>query len=91
METRGPIKVSTDAEGIMVSMVRLRSTSPAINNLAKELALFLAPLGHSLSGIHLWSEENSWCDQLSRLAQGEAIPRQLRGVPRTDVWPRAAN
>ena len=37
----------------VVNMIRLAARSPKINEIAKELALLLAPMGHELVGIHV--------------------------------------
>ena len=50
---RGRIVLVGDALGVRYSMVRLTAKSPVINELAKELALHLAPMGHELVGIHV--------------------------------------
>ena len=53
---RGRIILVGDAFGVWYSMVRVTARSPKINEIAKELALHLAPMGHELVGIHVWSE-----------------------------------
>ena len=81
-QTRGRIVVLGDAEGILGSLSRLSAKSRIINEIAKELALHLGPLGHSLAGIHIWGEENILADALSRLCKGVALPKELANVPR---------
>ena len=54
-------------------MVRMSAKSQKINEVAKELALHLAPLGHELVGIHVWSEVNviaEWADIKERVLEG---------------------
>ena len=36
----------------------MKAKAAKVNEFAKELALHLAPLGHELVGIHVWSEVN---------------------------------
>ena len=48
----------------------MKAKATKINEIAKELALHLAPLGHELVGIHVWSEENVLADALSRIGEG---------------------
>ena len=57
------------------SMVRLTARSPVINELAKELALHLAPMGHELVGIHIWSEVNVTADafEQGRVNEGHCL------------------
>ena len=75
--TLGPITAVGDAEGIIYDLVQMRAKSNKINNIAKEMALHLAPLGRELSGIHVWGERNSLADKLSRVARdggGDILP-----------------
>ena len=72
-----------DASGALASLVSLSARSPTLNLIAQEAALHLAPLGLELAGVHVWSEENVWADDLSRLAEGAAIPHALADVPLT--------
>ena len=71
-----------DAEGIMKSMVTFSSRSPAVNAIAREAALIVAPLGLELAAFHVWSELNEWADALSRVAEGAAIPEWFLAVER---------
>ena len=48
-----------------------------------ELALIFAPSGATIEALHIWSEENSLADALSRLGEGAALPDVLAKVPRT--------
>ena len=75
--TRGKITLIGDAEGVLFGLTKLSAPSPIINDVAKEVALHLAPLGLALSGIHVWGEDNDLADALSRLQDGEAVPRCL--------------
>ena len=65
----GPIVVAGDAEGVLCDLVQLRGRSTEINEIAKEVALHLAPQGRDLAGLHLWGERNTIADQLSRIQE----------------------
>ena len=80
--TRGRIILVGDAEGVLQSVVKMAAKAKVINEIAKEVALHLAPLGLTLSGVHIWGEENCLADALSRLNSGEPIPPELVNVPR---------
>ena len=69
----GRIVLIGDAEGVISSFCKLSSRDPIINNMAKELGLLLAPWGYSLEGVHVWGEQNTWADALSR----QVMPPQL--------------
>ena len=60
-----------DAEGILFDLIQMRGKSPVINEVAKELALYLAPLGKDLSGMHIWGAQNKIADDLSRLSEAK--------------------
>ena len=75
---RGKIILVGDALGVWYGMVRMSAKSQKINEMAKELALHLAPLGHELVGIHVWSEGNVIADALSRMSGRELVPPGLR-------------
>ena len=65
--TRGRIILVGDALGVWYGLVRMKAKAAKVNEMAKELALHLAPLGHELIGIHVWSEVNVLADALSRI------------------------
>jgi hypothetical protein len=67
----GPIVVAGDAEGMLCDLIQLRGKSQAINEIAKEIALHLAPQGRDLAGLHLWGERNTTADHLSRVHERE--------------------
>ena len=88
-DTRGSIAIVGDALGVWHNLIKMSSSSGDINCIAKELALFLAPLGHELVGIHVWSECNELADQLSRLGdQAGRLPAVLTGSVRERMGPR---
>jgi hypothetical protein len=50
----------------------MRGRSRVINNIAKELALYLAPFGKDLNGLHVWGAQNKVADELSRLSEQQS-------------------
>jgi hypothetical protein len=90
MGGHGIITLVGDAEGVLGALTRLRSADMVINAIAMELALWLAPRGLAVEGLHIWGEENTAADQLSRLSQGAAIPWHLAWVNRSCLVPRTA-
>ena len=86
---RGKITIVGDAEGILGSLTAFRSDDPVINNISKEIALVLAPLGFELAAIHIWGEENVMADDLSRICHGHAVPMKLWQVPQVQLAGRA--
>ena len=58
-----------DAEGVLCDLVQLRGKAPAINEVAKEVALHLAPQCRALAGLHLWGGRNTTADRLSRIQE----------------------
>jgi hypothetical protein len=69
----GRIVMVGDAEGVISSLCRFSSKDSIINDMAKEIGLMLAPWGYALEGVHIWSENNTWADALSR----QIVPVQL--------------
>ena len=88
---RGPLTIIGDAEGVMAGLITLGARSPPVNAIAREAVLLLAPWGRHLRGVHVWSEDNSLADALSRLAQGAAVPALLLQVSRAQVAPRCSS
>ena len=74
---RGKIILVGDALGVWCSMVRMSAKSQKINEVAKELALHLAPLEHELVGIHVWSEVNVIADALRKMGEHGLVPPEL--------------
>ena len=68
-------------------MVRFCAKSKKINEITKEVAMHLAPLGHELEGVHIWSEMNTLADALSRMAETGVSPGGL-GNARHDLLAR---
>ena len=65
----GPAFLVGDAEGILFDLIQMRGRSRIINDVAKELALYLAPFGKDLNGLHIWGAQNKVVDELSRLSE----------------------
>ena len=72
---RGRIVLVGDALGVWFGLIKMAAKCTKVNEIAKELALHLAPMGHDLSGIHVWSEVNTTADALSRMAEHGQVPR----------------
>ena len=73
-EDIGKLKVIGDAEGVLQAAVRGRAKLPKLNEVIAEQQLQLAHTKFDLTAIHIWSERNAVCDQLSRLSEGASIP-----------------
>ena len=72
-----------DALGMLYGAVRFTSKDPGINLIFMELALVFAPRGATIEAMHLWSEENTTADALSRLDEGAVLPPTLTTTTRT--------
>ena len=64
--TEGRVTVCGDALGVLHDAVKLRARDKRLNNIMAELALTIAPYGLELAALHIWSEWNDVCDELSR-------------------------
>ena len=80
---RGHVILRGDAQGVLDGFTVFRCKDPKLNKMAMELALMFGPIGRSLESVHLWSEQNTLCDALSRIAQGVRVPRIVSGCPRS--------
>ena len=78
---QGALVVRGDALGILYDVLRFRARDSVLNDLAGEMSLITAPWGIDLRAVHIWSQRNSICDHLSRLAPAE-VPqlKALQGV-----------
>ena len=70
--------------GVLQGAVVFHAQDPVINAIFMELALLFAPKGAELSAMHVWSENNTLADTLSRLAEGAEMPPLLTKLPRSD-------
>ena len=75
--------------GVWHGLARFSARAPKVNDIAKELAMLIAPTGRDLTGIHIWGAENKLADTLSRLACGATLPANLERIGRTEVAPRS--
>ena len=72
--SKGRLRIIGDALGVLHAAIRFKSNDPIINLMCMELALLFAPHGSELEAMHLWSEDNTVADALSRLHEGVALP-----------------
>ena len=77
--TLGKVRLIGDAEGVLFGLTKLSAPSGKVNQIAKDIALVLAPLGQTLCGFHVWGENNEVADALSRVAQGAPFPVEVDG------------
>ena len=77
MHTKGQVTIIGDASGVIFDLVAMRAKSVVVNNLLKEAAMHLAPLGLDLFGVHIWSERNTAADELSRASRERRLPAWL--------------
>ena len=54
-------------QGVLSALLRRSAKSPLLNNVVREITLFLAKDFKSLETIHVWSEYNELADSLSRI------------------------
>ena len=71
-------------------MVRNCARAKRINEIAKEVAMHLAPLGHELEEIHIWSDMNKLADALSRVAESGVTPQVLGSAREAPLAKRGA-
>ena len=81
----GTLELRGDAQGILQAVLKKRARSPVINVLVAEIQLCLAKSMHDIFGSHIWSEDNEWADQLSRLGEGAVMPPVFEKVNKTIV------
>ena len=80
--SNGTLAVMGDALGVLHDAQKFRAADPALNNIMAEIPLLLAPMGKDVQAIHLWTQRNTTCDMLSRLAERTVIPECLARVQR---------
>ena len=69
-------------------MVRMNAKSDKVNEIAKELAMHLDPMGKDLVGIHVWSECNVLADALSRV-ETHGVPEALATATQETIADRS--
>ena len=69
-----------DALGVWFGMVKFCARVGKINEIDKEVAMHLAPLGRELMVVHIWSEANTLADALSRVAESCQGALAMRGM-----------
>ena len=77
-DTPGGISVLGDASGILAAAVKRAARAPLVSPLVQELALVLASDFRTLEAIHIFSEDNTAADALSRLPLGAEVPAPLK-------------
>ena len=82
-ESQGALAIMGDALGVLHDARRFRAKDKVLNLIMAELALIIAPMGQELRTAHLWTQRNSTCDLLSRLAEGKGVPEKLTTTMRT--------
>ena len=81
----GKLVVVGDAQGVLQAAMKGRSKWPKLNEVIAEMQLKLARTRFDITAVHIWSEKNDMCDQLSRLSEGARLPAACR---RWREWPR---
>ena len=89
-QTVGKITMIGDASGVIFDLIAMKAKSDVVNNLLKEAAMHLAPLGLDLFGVHIWAERNTAADQLSRASREGRLPDWLRRSTATPSMPTSS-
>ena len=71
---RCTIELRGDALGVLQAVLARRGCCPEVNLIVAEIQLLLGRSMHDLFAIHIWSEDNTLADQLSRIPEGASIP-----------------
>ena len=82
----GKLAIRGDAQGVLQAAIKGRAKLPLLNSIIAEIQLNLAKTKFDLYAVHIWSERNELCDQLSRVMEGASIPEvcaQWQWKPRT--------
>ena len=82
----GTLELRGDAQGILQAVLKRRARSPIINLLVAEIQLCLAASMFDIFGAHVWSEDNGWADDLSRLEEGATLPIIFENTNRTNIY-----
>ena len=86
-DSHGALAIMGDALGVLHDARQFKAKDKVLNLIMAELALMVAPMGQELRTAHLWTQRNSTCDLLSRLAEGHAVPANLAATMRTTRKP----
>ena len=73
-ESIGKLVIIGDAQGVLQAAIRGKAKMPKLNVIIAEIQLQLAHTKYDLTALHIWSERNATCDQLSRLSEGASLP-----------------
>jgi len=87
----GTLELRGDAQGILQAVLKKRARSPIINILVAELQLCLASSMFDIFGSHVWSEDNEWADDLSRLGEGATLPPVFEDILKTNIYTEKNN
>ena len=79
----GKLTVRGDAKGVLQATMKGRGKLPKLNEIVAETQLVFAETRFSLVSLHIWSEKNEICDQLSRLEEGAKLPDECSRWRRT--------
>ena len=88
---QGVVRIVGDAEGVLKALLKRSAQSPLLNEVVREITLYLAADFKSLETIHVWSEYNEWADSLSRIKDPNKpaeIPDALRHLPHLEDGPQ---
>ena len=73
VESQGRLAVRGNALGVQQAVLKMMTRDAVLNDITGEIALLLAPQGCDIRAGHLWSEQNSICDELSRVEVATTI------------------
>ena len=73
----GSLAIMGDALGVLHDAQKFKANDVTLNSIMAELALVIAPMGHDLRAIHLYTQCNETCDALSRLSVSKELPTIL--------------
>lgn len=71
------VRIRGDAQGVLSAFIKGCSSTPLLNNVVKEVTLILAKHFTALQAVHVWSEANTWADELFR----GTCPPELPALP----------
>ena len=79
---QGKLWIVGDAKGILQDVIARRARNPQINLLVAEIQLELADSPHDITAVHIWSQQNRICDELSRMCEGRQEPPEVSAAYR---------